>query len=99
MGTDTMLTLALMVGAVVAFTIFHRLLRHYPQKTVPREPYRWPVWNWYAILVIVGILTGLTANFYWNGRTGPTNFDEEGDGPEIEHIRGVDKKPYGGGGK
>lgn len=100
MGTEILLTVSMMAGVLVVFAIFHFLLRKLPfEQAYPREQYRWPVWNWYALVVVIGLLLGLTANLYWNARTGPTNVDEEGDGPEIEHIRGFDKKPYGGGGK
>ena len=56
MSTSVLLALILLVAVVAAFIVLHSVLRDVPRKrTMPREGYRWPVWNWYP-LAVVGIL-------------------------------------------
>ena len=69
MRIETWLTFVMMAGAVIAFVSIHLALRRFPyEQAVPRERFRWPVWNWYALVVGIGILFGLSANLYWNAR-------------------------------
>ena len=69
MALETTLSFVMMAGIVVAFVVWHSITRRLPfTEAVPRERYRWPVWNWYAIVVISGFGVAFAANFYWNER-------------------------------
>ena len=69
MPLETTLTFLMMAGVVVAFLVLHTAFRRLPYtQAVPRERFVWPVWNWYALVVAFGLLTGLSANLYWNAR-------------------------------
>ena len=69
MALETQLTFLMMAAVLAAFLLLHGLFRRLPfTEAVPRERFRWPVWNWYALVVGIGILFGLGANLYWNDR-------------------------------
>ena len=61
------LNIVMLVGVIVVFAIIHPLVRRIPfDRTVPRERFRWPVWNWYAITVAVSLVATLSANLYYH---------------------------------
>lgn len=67
MALETTMSFVLMAGILAAFFVWHSITRKLPfTEAVPRERYRWPVWNWYALVVISGFGVAFAANFYWN---------------------------------
>jgi hypothetical protein len=88
MAFETTLTLALIGLVCVAFLALHLALRRIPwTEADPVEGFRWPVWNWYALVVGIGLIGGLVANLYWNARTP----DHNPNPMEIHRTSGRDK--------
>lgn len=62
MSTSVLLALILLVAVITAFIVLHSVLREVPrERTMPRERYRWPVWNWYPLLIVGGLVLALAA--------------------------------------
>lgn len=92
----------MLVGVVAAFAIVHSLTRKIPfTDTVPRERFRWPVWNWYPLVVIGALVTTLGFAIYYEARDGDRRSaddlvdanDSEAEATDFELVAGKDKKP------
>lgn len=84
------LNIVMLVGVIVVFAVIHPLIRHLPfDRIVPRERFRWPVWNWYAITVATALVVTLSWNLYLHKaiptqmdlRTMPSMFSYDGGQP------------------
>ena len=66
MNSALILAVVMLVGVLVAFAVIHSLTRRIPfEQTVPRERFRWPVWNWYPMVVIAGLAVTLSFAIYY----------------------------------
>ena len=89
------LAIALMAVVLVAFLLLHQLLHRVPWRDAsPAERFRWPVWSWYPLLVLFGLLIGLGANILYMQRPSTANalprHDRAGD---LQMQRGEETPP------
>ena len=84
------LAIALMGVVLIAFLVLHQLVRRVPWTDAsPVERFRWPVWSWYPILIITGLLIGLGANILYMQRPDvPNHLPRTDRGAELQMQRG-----------
>lgn len=69
MSSSIPLAIVLIVALLASFFFVHALLRNVPYtETSPRETHRWPVWNWYPLVVISALVLTLSANVFFTRR-------------------------------
>lgn len=84
MSSSIPLAIVLIVALLAAFFFIHSLLRKVPYTdTVPREQYKWPVWNWYPLVVISALVLALAANVFW---TRSAENDSPTGGPDLAQM-------------
>lgn len=65
MNSALLLAIVMLVGVVLAFAIIHSIIRRVPyEDAVPRERFRWPVWNWYPMVVIGALVVTMSFAIY-----------------------------------
>ena len=89
------LAIALMAVVLMAFIVLHQTLHRLPwTDAAPRERFRWPVWSWYPLLILFGLLLGLGANILYMQRPSiPDHLPTTDRASELELQRGHEKPP------
>ena len=89
------LAIAMMAVLLVVFALVQRLVRRVPWTDAsPPERFRWPVWSWYPLLIITGLLIGLGANILYMQRPSTANRLPRHDrAEELQMQRGGEETP------
>src|SRR4051794_6161378 len=98
MDVSLTLGLVMILASVLVFVLLHSVLRRVPwENTFPRERFRWPVFNWFPLVLITAIVVALGSNLWFTYRAehpGPLNhaYSTHDTRDDVQPVRGTDPK-------